>query len=115
MDIIVDFVGASYWEKNLRSIALDGRIVLLGLVCITVISAIVYSSRLINELLIKLGGAVTECGFDMGTILRKRVSLVASTLRSRSLSYKAELCREVEYNVIVFSHCLCLVVVVCLT
>ncbi|XP_062519556.1 quinone oxidoreductase PIG3-like isoform X2 [Corticium candelabrum] len=31
VDIIVDFVGASYWEKNLRSIALDGRIVLLGL------------------------------------------------------------------------------------
>ena len=32
VDVILDFVGAPYWEKNLASIALDGRIVLLGLV-----------------------------------------------------------------------------------
>jgi tumor protein p53-inducible protein 3 len=73
VDVILDFIGASYWEKNLKSVAVDGRIVLLGL----------------------LGGAVTECKFDMGTLLKKRVSVVASTLRSRPLSYKAELTKEV--------------------
>ena len=38
---------------------------------------------------------MTECKFDMGTLLKKRVSVVASTLRSRPLSYKAELTKEV--------------------
>lgn len=31
-DLIIDFVGASYWERNIKSAAVDGRIVLLGLV-----------------------------------------------------------------------------------
>lgn len=33
VDIIIDFVGGSYWEKNLASVAIDGRIVLLSMVC----------------------------------------------------------------------------------
>ena len=31
-DVIIDFVGASYWEKNVKSVAVDGRIVMLGMV-----------------------------------------------------------------------------------
>ena len=31
VDVILDFIGASYWEKNLASIAVDGRWVLIGM------------------------------------------------------------------------------------
>ena len=31
-DVIIDFIGASYWENHTRCVAVDGRIVLLGLV-----------------------------------------------------------------------------------
>lgn len=37
VDVILDFIGASYWEKNLQSVAIDGRIVLLGLVGIALV------------------------------------------------------------------------------
>ena len=30
--MIVDFVGASYWENHTQCVAVDGRIVILGLV-----------------------------------------------------------------------------------
>ena len=35
-DVILDFVGASYWENHTQCVAVDGRIVLLGLVCLIV-------------------------------------------------------------------------------
>lgn len=35
VDIIIDFIGGSYWEKNLASVATDGRIVLLSMVSIS--------------------------------------------------------------------------------
>lgn len=31
-DVIVDFIGAPYWEQHMRSIAIDGRIQLTGMV-----------------------------------------------------------------------------------
>eukprot|EP00118_Oscarella_pearsei_P012143 m.86787 g.86787 ORF g.86787 m.86787 type:complete len:179 (+) comp36512_c1_seq7:980-1516(+) len=74
VDVIIDFVGAPYWEKHLQCIAVDGRIVLLGL----------------------LGGNLTESGLNMGALMRKRVTLVASTLRSRSLDYKRRLTAEIK-------------------
>ena len=74
VDVIMDFVGATYWEKNLKSVALDGRMVVLGL----------------------LGGGMTKEGLDMGAILRKRVRLTGSTLRSRPLEYKSRLASEFE-------------------
>lgn len=30
MNIIVDFIGPDYWEKNIESIAKDGRLVFLA-------------------------------------------------------------------------------------
>lgn len=33
-DVILDFVGASYWENHTQCVAVDGRIVLLGLVLV---------------------------------------------------------------------------------
>lgn len=43
----------------------------------------------------QLGGAVTEKPLNMGVLLKKRVSLICSTLRARSLEYKHRLIQEV--------------------
>ena len=66
-DVIIDLVGAAYWAENVRSLALDGRIALIGL----------------------LGGARTDV--DLGALLARRATVVASTLRARSLAQKREL------------------------
>lgn len=68
VDVIVDFIGAPYFSQNVEALALDGRIVLLAL----------------------MGGYTVE-PFDMRSFFRKRARLQASTLRNRSISYKAEL------------------------
>jgi len=31
VDVLIDFVGQSHWNKNLASLAMDGRMVMLGL------------------------------------------------------------------------------------
>ena len=71
VDIIVDFIGAPYFEQNMRALARDGRIVLLA----------------------TLGGHLVEA-FDLRPFFRKRARLQASTLRSRSLAYKIRLTQE---------------------
>lgn len=63
--MIIDFIGAGYFSKNLAAAALDGRIVLLGL----------------------MGGTSLPTGVDIGAILRKRLRIEGSTLRSRDLDY----------------------------
>lgn len=67
-DLLLDFIGAAYVAQNLRSLAVDGRWVLLGL----------------------MGGTLAR-ELDMGQMLRKRIQLKASTLRNRSLEYKIAL------------------------
>lgn len=69
VDLIIDFIGAGYFSKNLTAAALDGRIVLLGL----------------------MGGASLPAGVDIGAILRKRLRIEGSTLRSRDLDYVKKL------------------------
>jgi tumor protein p53-inducible protein 3 len=67
-DVIVDFIGAPYLEQNLRAVAIDGRIVILAM----------------------MGGHRVE-SLNLRDLFRKRVSLITSTLRNRSDSYKAAL------------------------
>ncbi|TRX48582.1 NAD(P)H-quinone oxidoreductase [Fulvivirga sp. M361] len=70
-DVIIDPIGASYFDRNLKAIATDGRWVLLA----------------------AMGGAkVPE--MNLGKLLVKRVSLTGSTLRSRDSTYKARLVRQ---------------------
>ena len=71
VDLILDFVGAPYWRPNLAVLRLDGRLVLLA----------------------TLGGGEVK-GFDLRELLRKRLTLMGSTLRNRSLEYKIRLTRE---------------------
>ncbi|XP_074050613.1 quinone oxidoreductase PIG3 [Macrotis lagotis] len=68
VNVILDCIGGSYWEKNVACLAQDGRWVLYGL----------------------LGGAEVH-GELLSKLLAKRGSLLASLLRSRDKKYKAEL------------------------
>lgn len=71
VDVIVDFVAAPYLQQNINSLAMDGRMVLLAF----------------------LGGMKAE-EFHMGNILRKRLHIMGSTLRARSLDYKIRLSKD---------------------
>lgn len=66
-DVVIDLVGAAYWSQNLECVATDGRIALIGMV----------------------GGTRTE--LDMSRLFRRRVTVVASTLRARPPEQKAAL------------------------
>ncbi len=61
VDVIFDCVGASYWQKNLASLSVDGEWILYGL----------------------MGGSAVNG--DMNPVLRKRIHLKASTLRARTI------------------------------
>ena len=68
IDLIIDFVGSPYWEKNIELLGLDGRLVILSL----------------------LGGAELEKA-SLVPILRKRLKIIGSTLRNRTDEYKFRL------------------------
>jgi NADPH:quinone reductase-like Zn-dependent oxidoreductase len=75
---LVDLVGGNYIEGNLRVTALRGRIVVVGLTA----------------------GATAP--FNMGTLLRKRLTIVGTTLRARPLEEKIALAREFSERIIPF-------------
>jgi NADPH:quinone reductase len=70
VNAIVDLVGGNYLDGNLRVLAVKGRIVEVGLTA----------------------GAVTQ--FNMGALLRKRLTIVGTMLRARPLEEKIVLARE---------------------
>ncbi|MEO0896535.1 MAG: NAD(P)H-quinone oxidoreductase [Bacteroidota bacterium] len=72
-DVILDFIAGPYFQRNLDSLALDGRMVMLAL----------------------LGGVKPE-HINLAPILRKRLKIMGSTLRNRSLDYKIRLTRDFE-------------------
>ena len=78
-DVILDFVGASYWDKNFKSAAVDGRWVLIG----------------------TLGGSEVE-KVSLGQLMQKRLSLKGTLLTPRSDEYKAELTQEFAHRIVPF-------------
>ena len=62
-----DSIGAPYLEKNLASLALEGRLVLIGLI----------------------GGAKAE--ISLATLLLRRLQVIGSTLRALTEDVKADL------------------------
>jgi len=66
VDVILDMVGAPYAARNLRSLALDGRLVLIAF----------------------LGGAKAE-ELDLTTIMVRRLTVTGSTMRPRTAAQKA--------------------------
>ena len=71
VDVLIDCVGASNWNKNLSVMAMDGRLVIYGF----------------------LSGSKLE-STDLAPILRKRLQVTGTTLRNREESYKVLLCQE---------------------
>lgn len=74
-DVILDMVGGSYIAKNYECAAMDGRIVQIAF----------------------LNGARAEA--DFSKLMMKRLTHTGSTLRARSLEFKAHLARELEKHV----------------
>jgi putative PIG3 family NAD(P)H quinone oxidoreductase len=71
VDLIIDFVGGSYFNGNLEAAAKNGRIVSLG----------------------TMGGAKVDIpgGVDISRFLRKRLRFEGSTLRARDEDYQGKL------------------------
>ncbi|MEU7051018.1 NAD(P)H-quinone oxidoreductase [Streptomyces eurythermus] len=74
-DVILDVVGGDYLERNVRSLAADGRLVVIGL---------------------QKG---MEGRLNLAEIVFKRASVYGTTLRTRSKEHKAEIVAEVRKNV----------------
>ncbi len=73
---VMDLVGGNYLEGNLRVLALRGRIVVVGLTA----------------------GATAP--FNMGMLLRKRLTIVGTMLRGRPLEEKIALARDFSERVV---------------
>lgn len=69
VDVIIDFVGQSYFQGNIKAAARDARVVFLGM----------------------MSGTKLPAGIDMGPVLFKRIRLEGSTLRSRDEKYQGKL------------------------
>jgi len=67
VDVVLDSIGAPYLERNLRALAVGGRLVIIGL----------------------MGGAKAE--LPMGSLLARRLQVIGSTLRARPVTEKAAL------------------------
>ena len=76
IDVILDLVGAAYFEENLASLGLKGRLILVGLT----------------------SDPTTE--FNLSIALQKRLRIFGTTLRGRSVAEKAEAVRRFEEEVV---------------
>jgi len=74
-DVILDNMGAAYLQRNIDALAVEGRLVVIGL----------------------QGGASGE--IDLRTLLGKRGAVIATGLRSRPVEGKAAIVASVEQNV----------------
>ncbi|KAI9321509.1 hypothetical protein BX666DRAFT_1902949 [Dichotomocladium elegans] len=80
VNLIIDFIGKDYFEKNLATLSIDARMVILAF----------------------LSGPVLE-KVNIGPILRKRLRIEGSALRSRPLDYQIRL-RDALYKNVVEEH-----------
>ncbi len=72
VDVIEDFLGASYFARNVASLATNGRLILVAL----------------------MGGAKAEV--DLRALMSKRLKVYGSTLRSRPLAEKRQVTRRFQ-------------------
>lgn len=76
VDVILDLVGAKYLSANLDSLALKGRLLFVG----------------------TTAGASAQ--LDFGAVMRKRLKIIGTVLRSRSIEEKAAATRRFEKHVL---------------
>lgn len=74
-DVILDIMGASYLDRNVRTLARNGRLVIIGL----------------------QGGVKAE--LDINALLRKNASIHPTSLRGRPVFEKGAICAQVEARV----------------
>ncbi len=75
VDVILDIVGGEYLQRNLDCLALNGRLLQVGL----------------------LGGARGQ--INLSTVMQRRLIVTGSTLRGRSVDEKGSIARDLESNV----------------
>ncbi|KAJ7769102.1 quinone oxidoreductase [Mycena maculata] len=73
VEVIIDLVGQSHWAKNIASLALDGRMVLVGVVSGTIVQSV-----------------------DLLALLARRLRILGSSLRSQTPAYQADLIDRFE-------------------
>ena len=76
MDLVLDCVGGKYLDRNLRALAMDGRLLCIGL----------------------MGGLRAE--LDLARLLAHRIQIIGSTLRALPLQRKAALVRRFTTEVL---------------
>ena len=76
VDVILDHIGAKYLEPNLKSLAVGGSIVLIGV----------------------MGGITAE--INLATMMVKRQRIIGSVLRSRPVAEKASIINQFEQTVV---------------
>ena len=75
VDVVLDMVAGDYVGREIECLAEDGRLVIIAV----------------------QGGTAAQ--IDAGLVLRKRLTITGSTLRPRSVAYKAALARELRERV----------------
>jgi len=71
VDIILDFIGAAYWEQNMESLATDGRLIVIGL----------------------MGGSKVK-ELDLAVLHSRRLQIIGTALRSQSVVEKISLTEQ---------------------
>jgi NADPH:quinone reductase-like Zn-dependent oxidoreductase len=74
-DVILDLIGAKYLARNVQALAVNGRLVVIGM----------------------QGGSRAE--LDLGALLTKRAAIAATSLRARPLAEKAAIVAAVREHV----------------
>ena len=73
--VILDPVGANYLEDNIKSLTIDGRLVMIGL----------------------MGGS--KATINLGLLMMKRLRIIGSTLRAQPIAKKTEIMNNLKENV----------------
>ena len=76
VDVLIDFIGAPYWDKNIASLAVLGRLVEVGL----------------------MGG--TKMEVDLRPLMAKRLQVCGTGLRGRTLGEKLEVTAQFRRHVL---------------
>ena len=76
VNVVLDMIGEHYWERNLASMSLKGRLVLVGL----------------------MGGDKVQT--SLGALMPKRLRIHGTTLRARPLEEKIAITQQITKNVL---------------
>jgi putative PIG3 family NAD(P)H quinone oxidoreductase len=76
VDLILDIVGADYFARNIAALAVDGRLVEIGMM-----------------------GGQTAASIDLGQVIRRRLTVTGSTLRARTVEEKGAIATALRRQV----------------